>query len=1283
MKIPGKKTVIASALLAAVSSTDLKSILWDVGINLGVEKAIAWQQLEKNEWEVIHINSPTEIAEKWSPKDIFYVQWNIPISDSVLNALTQKINKEYPDTQYTFFFTGENPSDFSYKNRDWNNFRWKDAIEFALSESLLWKTNLGIWKKHVVIWISFERDNNWERWVRPLTSVEFDDLWIGENSRFSHESWPLFSKVFPQLKSWNFPWAIEIIAEGYDTKYNQIISQKQAEKERKQELFKQNLENAKKWIKEVEQLHESLTKEYEDFLWNKPIVGWDEGILEHKQNAKKYLSNENPWLALKHIDIAKKIIWSYQTLIKGYDSYRKNIFLAWEALNLFKENEYIDKFMLEYKIANDLYKKALSEWENKDFNYVKTIGLLNESIDALYEEFKDAEEAQLYKDVATKWWSSLALLLSGIVWFLANKKRKLTKQEFEKELSRWQKTLDKAYDELLDEIDDKEEILSLLFEDSSWETKTRVDQLSQDVWALSVMLPKLSDTLKQIEREVWSDIWVNLFSSKWYSKWLSLLEDEEIQINPTTDRLDKHLLRVIWKQKISTLSELAQSMTYTFEWMIKETDSRISSIRSIFIEFDEANSNFDEEVNNSFELKTKLKSSLELLSRNIWEKSAESFPYITEFLNSFTDNLDKLSKTALLDKLGSYNVILEINKKLKIFTDGIKSINNFVIKNNPYKDKTELDFDWYDTNWFIESISKSYKSLWEETKSIFSDKNLHSFEENIKRKLDKIIESYNELKNLNTTSNKKEQLEETIEWITLKVEEIKENLSKDYDIDKKLLFKEDDHNPYKRFEKINSLQVEVKELLDNWKEEEANKKLIEIEKLLSEIEMIIKMTKWWFDVYDTRKNEIQSISSSINSNKDKAKELLDKIKEKWSPEVLKLWEWDITHPDSDGDLWNNIIEIEENYRELKNVIEWANQFRENWASISAIWELDRARAINEDSSYRLMEINQKYKRLEDTDIENTNLLSDVNNQLELIANIQDKNYITWESRDKFINILSFKTELENRALEEKRNPFKINEGLIYLLLKINELDNNIKRDKQAYEYFLKRINTIDNLITQLESESEEARYDNYPDSEEAINVFEQLTPKYREFYNVLLSKQDLKHEDWHILLSNSEYLIEDINKAISILREDTDERLEAERYINKARHKIWDARRWSWSYWISIYGHYWVNDLSRAEEAYSRWDFDEVDNYASIAYRNAIRAIEEAEEEVRREIRRREEEARRRREEEAERARAAARRRASMSSSSSSSRSSSSSSGFWWWWSFSSSSSGFWWWGSW
>jgi hypothetical protein len=159
--------------------------------------------------------------------------------------------------------------------------------------------------------------------------------------------------------------------------------------------------------------------------------------------------------------------------------------------------------------------------------------------------------------------------------------------------------------------------------------------------------------------------------------------------------------------------------------------------------------------------------------------------------------------------------------------------------------------------------------------------------------------------------------------------------------------------------------------------------------------------------------------------------------------------------------------------------------------------------LNNLSEFRLNEIKEKYERLIKTDEENRELILQLNTILSEIATIQDEPYITKKSKGRFVDILSEKSLLESESKKEKRNPFKIQKEIEELTLRSTVLKDQIARNKQSYEYFLRYLETIRKLLTSLESEAYEAKHDNYPDSAKAKDVFNRLTPLYKKDFETL------------------------------------------------------------------------------------------------------------------------------------------------------------------------------------
>jgi len=1206
---------------------------------------------------VEYVDSPLEVAEKWESGKSFYVEGNIPLSNELLSSLQSEISVKYPNTDYTFFFTGKNPDNFRYKNRNGKTVRWKDAIDFALDETLQGQTTMGVGKKYVVFWISFQPDNSGTRWARALPSEEFDALDMWENDRFSSKNGPVFSKVFPQLKSGNYSWAIQILTTSYEGEYNRVINKQKRDKE-----------NAESSISTTRLYFEWLKKDYEDFLWKSAPLSWWSEIEKYLQSAENSLESDSIKTVNNYIERAKDSIDEKRELINSHESFGEKIMNLRSTLEQSNASKHALWASTEYQEATRLLQIAILEWEQKDFKYIQSY----QNADKWYRKFKWKIAKISTVNVVKKWSIPLWLTLSWIWWIGRNRKRRPAKNVFEHDIKAFKEWLLRIEESLWEILPGKDLTLALMNMEYKWEMKKKVQDFRNIFSELLYTIPELNKFLWNVQKTV--DAYkLNLISSSGYNAGREMIQKWDIFINSADAEIDVNLLEKLgFKEgEISNFEELTNDISKSFWYAVRDTDINVLNLRNIINEIKNINEIYQsnlESVKTNFE---NLSKSMDFFS-DIDSFILWRFSYFSQVFES--NFLKNISIESIDDMIGANAKLEKVNKKISVFSVAIESIISHISENDPDDIIMTLQDSGYETKWFSNNLPRAFNLLDGQTEDIVNDEmSFEDFSSNIEQKSWNIKSLYKKLIDIHNAIEDKHNLSEKIKAFSTAVAKKRTMMTKTYkakhkiDINKADLFLEENKPLSWFFESLKPLDLEFVSHVNKWSSEEITSLISKMNEMMTEAQEIFDTTDLKFQGYTSHQSNIAETSVKLEEDIEPALFVLNDIKNHWDPKVLVLWEGDPTHPDCDWDLGNNMEEILESVRERDNLVSFAQDEFNIWKVIQSSKSLDRADIMNNNIKYRISEIHDKHQRIDQIENLNRKKLMDIQSVFKELSGLTKEHYVVENTISDIENLLKFEKSLVDMQTAKKRNPFSIQEKFAYMDTLIQDVKSKIEKDRQVNANLRNTFQSIWKQILILTKEWSSAQNDKYPDSQEAKKVFEEKIPEYSKAYEQLLSELKKDHNNWYKLYKKADEIEEDIMNWIKVLRKDDAERRKIEDAIEQASQRSKSARSWRGDYGIRLRWDYGSSDLDTALELYALWRFLDASKYAKNSYEKASIQISRADSAVQEERTRR----RRAREEEERRARkrredAARRRRNSYSSSSS---------GFW-------SSGGWFWWGS-
>jgi len=1276
----GKTLNTVASLAFALTMTDVALNKW----------RYAWQvfdilvsSAQAQEWSVRNITSPEHIDEKWSADNLFYTQGDIPVSSNVLLSLQQEFQTKFPDTQYTFFLMGENPSDFSYTNRDGQSLSGKEAVEFALSENLMNNTALGIGKKHIVLWISFKADNSGDRWARVLTSSAFDNAGIGEESSFASARWPLFQTVFPELKNGNIWAAIQNFVYGYEAKFSEIESRRIQEEQQKAQL----LESAKRMHSEQIDALQTLEQTYESFLGKRAPRWWDNTIQELLSTAERYIQAEDWFQAGEVLQRAENAITLLYRSIESHDAIGDQINQLTTRLEGYKTLPYAESATDEYNIALEQLNTLRNQWEDKNISqYNITLEHTKNSIERYRAEIQEAQDAverdarnqKIIKILGTGG-SGLVVILAWVLALRKREKTKMRKEEFLKELSKWREAIRKTQEDLMDNIIPKSDIIVQLMSDATGVTKNEINTLSRDVWTVALIIAKLHSLLDKAE-EIAGD---GTFAEGPYVDALAILQQAEIHITPSLDASDDELLKVFGDENdMQTLSWYAENMSFTFESIVQEVDTRIPRIKQIFERLDKAKSEYQDVSLGIQGVYDNFIQDLETLAEVTQRETHILFPDISRFEENFQWITSWYEEKSREDIIWGYEWLEAVQQKLEAMRNTLVYISDIVVERNLAGWKNLLAAHDYNTDWLTQKVTTEFEALRDNAANIFiPDISIGSFENTLAENMSRIEKMYNTASQIIGSAERVEEVKKMIQILKTEIQTFKTKLSKSYNIDSSLLLQEESYTPETNFTTLENLLDAIIDPINNADTEKVHKILAEINTHLEHVRHTLLLTKKWFETYEWVKKHTDWEAQNILTRIETTQSELHDVTSKWAKSVLSLREWDASHEGSDRFIGNNISEIEKNQQTAQSLLLEASHLYEDGHVITAHNKLVQAQAYIDDSKAKMIEVSEQKKNIEETDTQNEAMVTKIQALTENIRSKQEASYVRPSTVNHIQKFLPKVDDILSKQQEASRDPFKIASSFSQLYMVLQDISGEIERDKKLRKDLEQGMEILDVQIENFRQAGHDAQFDSYPDSKKAKRIFREDIPRLTDTYNKLLSLVWEEQQDWKELLSQLHTLEKEVLTTYNALKGEERKTRNAYRKLEQAMDRVQDARNWSGSYGIYISSYNGSSLMNQAESAYSDGKFDDAIRFATQAYNRAENAIETAESEVRAEKRRiaREKEEARRRAEKKKREEAA--RQARMNDDDG--WSSGGSSGFGWGGSFGGWSSGFGWGWSW
>lgn len=366
-------------------------------------------------------------------------------------------------------------------------------------------------------------------------------------------------------------------------------------------------------------------------------------------------------------------------------------------------------------------------------------------------------------------------------------------------------------------------------------------------------------------------------------------------------------------------------------------------------------------------------------------------------------------------------------------------------------------------------------------------------------------------------------------------------------------------------------------------------------------------------------------------------EILKSIKRDFAASTLGLAAGDVSHPNSNGTIDDNIDEASVAIEAAKAKREKAvRQFREAKV-LEAAGLLDQAMAHESIAQSRLDEIAEKRARLDKAVVDNNAFLE----KLEAKSRAW-KTEIPDDKRTMRDTIKAYETSLKGlssaRAAADmkKGDPFKAAASIAAVSASLDSLWVKVSNDRDAYAEVVRSLKAAETQLDTARRLAQEAQGDGVADSPAISSAFRELAGL-RSAYDSASASARAEHGEWPTIDREADRITTQAAHVAATLKGEIAAAARATDKISNAASQVREATNWTGSYGVSVPGSPGSGSLNSAKASLNNGDYEGAIRHAEAARSAAISAIQIAEAEVSR--RRREEEEERRRQEEARRRR--------------------------------------------
>lgn len=431
-------------------------------------------------------------------------------------------------------------------------------------------------------------------------------------------------------------------------------------------------------------------------------------------------------------------------------------------------------------------------------------------------------------------------------------------------------------------------------------------------------------------------------------------------------------------------------------------------------------------------------------------------------------------------------------------------------------------------------------------------------------------------------------------------------------------FKDEKSDPDSLIAKAEALMAETSELLNAGKVEEAEKKVEEIDARIKSVQRICADSEKAADAYKQISRELTGKLEDAAGLVPSRTETLRRLRETYAESALVLGAGDPTHPRNNNTLDDNLTEAEESLAKVRECLVSATQARNEGKVLQSVMILKQVSGLLDFAGHRFAEIMEKKERLESQVQANTALsgkLEEEKRALETQVNDPRVSSETAELQRSATTALDAANEFLGAT---PRDPYAAAEKLAEAQSVLGSVGVRIEKDIQNHGAAVAAIERAVSVGRRIEQDLQGVKAEGAGQSGELEKSSEETRKYLARVQQFEVEFKQRQHADWVESADQANKLIRDGNRILQVVEGEIQELEEAHSKMEQAERRIADARRWSGSYGVTIYGSPGATSLHDAQDMLAAGNYADALVYAERALSSASRAIEDADAEVER-----------------------------------------------------------------
>ena len=353
----------------------------------------------------------------------------------------------------------------------------------------------------------------------------------------------------------------------------------------------------------------------------------------------------------------------------------------------------------------------------------------------------------------------------------------------------------------------------------------------------------------------------------------------------------------------------------------------------------------------------------------------------------------------------------------------------------------------------------------------------------------------------------------------------------------------------------------------------------------------------------------------VQGLRPEAEAALSRIHRRYSDAVLLLGAGDITHPNANGTIDDNLAEFTALLAQAVTATEGADLAYTQGRLLEASALLTQAGLHQEQARFRIQEVHEKELRLTEAVTANAQTLRRLQGRVEAgdRSILADRRVMrrTLETFEAARSALAQARSLVEAAPAEL-NPFSAATALDEAQRQLDQANASAAQDRELHAAMQERIQSAGRALEEAERWSARSQTDGIADSKDidtARSTLQQLLGAFRR----LGSTSGEAHGEWMALAKEASDLETRAAASAGLLRNEVHEAKRAAEVVSGAAAAVRRAGGWSGSYGVFISGSPGNGRLTSAEHALAQGRYPDAVSSAESAKAEAINAIRSAE----------------------------------------------------------------------